>query len=67
MLLSEVKAMPENKMTTYVIIEDKNCAVKVRRPKEIQVIVRTPDKLHERVQQQKINRIYDILKPNTQH
>lgn len=29
--------------------------------KEIRVVVHTPKNMHERIKQQKINRIYDIL------
>lgn len=45
-------------------ISDTESAIKVEPPKKIRVTVRIPDHLHERVRQQKVNRIYDILKPN---
>lgn len=59
--------MSERKKATYIIIGDEDCSVKVRKPKEIQVVVRMPKKLHERIRQQKINQIYDILNPKTYH
>ena len=45
------------------IISDTESAVKAEPPKKIKVTVRIPDHLHERVRQQKVNRIYDILNP----
>ena len=41
---------------------EKNVSNQLPQPqKEIKVVVRVPDKVSDRVRQQKINRIYDIL------
>lgn len=45
-------------------LSDVHTATKRESPDKIHVTVRVPDNLHERVRQQKINRIYDILNPD---
>ncbi len=48
---------------TENIIQNMGQTVKVESPRKIRVTVHVPDHLHERVRQQKVNRIYDILNP----
>lgn len=44
-------------------VTDVGCAVKATMPREIPVTVRIPENMNEISKRQKINRIYDILKP----
>ncbi len=51
-------------VNTNSSLSDVHTAIKRENPDKIHVTVRVPDNLHERVRQQKINRIYDILSPD---
>lgn len=44
--------------------DNDKCTVKPRISGEIKVTVHIPERVHENVRQQKINRIYDILSPD---
>lgn len=48
---------------TENIVTDVRSAVKTALPKGIKVTVHIPENLNETSRRQKINRIYDILKP----
>ena len=47
------------------ILDDGRNAVKINAAKQIRVTVRIPENITEIVRQQKINRIYDILNPES--
>ncbi len=50
--------------TALNIITDGTQVVNKNYPKEINVIIHIPDNVNENIKRQKINRIYDILKPD---
>ena len=55
--------MSMNKQTHIPPVTNGYCAVKAEVPSKVKVVVRIPDHIPESVQRQKINQIYDILKP----
>lgn len=53
----------QRNISTESIVADIRLAVKTALPKEIKVTVHIPENVNETSKRQKINRIYDILKP----
>lgn len=53
----------QRNITAESIVTDIRLAVKATLPKEIKVTVHIPENMNEISRRQKINRIYDILKP----
>ena len=66
MTFLEVSEMNKT-IDTNLIIQKESQTVKTGISTEIKVTVHVPEQLHERVRQQKINRIYDILNPKKSH
>lgn len=46
---------------------DDSCIVKMKVSNEIKVTIHLPENVHETIRQQKINKIYDLLNPESLH
>lgn len=55
--------MRRNELFTTTAIADINESSAIKETAEITVKVHVPDNISENIKQQKINRLYDILKP----
>lgn len=57
--------MKEHELNSVSIIQEGNYAVKTKTSNGILVTIRLPECLHERIRQQKINQIFDVLNPHS--